>query len=363
MTERVTPIRLSDVAARAGVSLATASRSLTGTPGVSAALAGQVRGIAQEMGYVTNMHARSLAGGSASSIGLIVSEIGDPYFSEIASGLIGVATEHQRMVQISHAADPDAVLAQIRQLRAYRVGAIVLAGSGFSDSALEAAADAELASFQASGGRVAVIGRHHITADAVLPDNVAAGRSVGRHLLELGHQRIAIVAGPATLNAVADRVAGTLETIGPLEALGAAVSVTHHEFSRAGGAAGVAALVAAGMLGGRVDSRVDGDVDDPGPASAEVTAIVALSDVMALGVLAELRERGIRVPGDVSVVGFDDIQVAADVSLTTVRLPMAELGAAAMRMAMLEPASRPRRKTTGHELIVRASTAPPKAHA
>lgn len=347
MAERVAPLRLSDVAARAGVSLATASRSLTGTPGVSAAVAGHVRGIAQEMGYVTNMHARSLAGGTASSIGLIVSEIGDPYFSEIASGLIGVATEHQRMVQISHAGDPDAVLAQIRLLRAYRVGAIVLAGSGFSDPALEAAANAELASFQASGGRVAVIGRHHISADAVLPDNVAAGRSVGTYLLGLGHRRIAIVAGPATLNSVADRVTGTLEALGSLESPGASVSVTHHEFTRAGGAAGVAALVEAGLLGG------DG--------GGEVTAIIALSDVMALGVLAELRERGIRVPDDVSVVGFDDIPVAADVALTTVRLPMAELGAAALRMAMLEPASRPRRKTTGHELVVRASAAPPKA--
>jgi LacI family transcriptional regulator len=359
MAERVAPLRLSDVAARAGVSLATASRSLTGTPGVSAAVAGHVRGIAQEMGYVTNMHARSLAGGIASSIGLIVSEIGDPYFSEIASGLIGVATEHQRMVQISHAGDPDAVLAQIRLLRAYRVGAIVLAGSGFSDPALEAAANAELASFQASGGRVAVIGRHHISADAVLPDNVAAGRSIGTYLLGLGHRRIAIVAGPATLNSVADRVAGIIETLGTIETLGslekpgalespgASVSVTHHEFTRAGGAAGVAALVEAGLLGG------DG--------GGEVTAIIALSDVMALGVLAELRERGIRVPDDVSVVGFDDIPVAADVALTTVRLPMAELGAAALRMAMLEPASRPRRKTTGHELVVRASAAPPKA--
>jgi LacI family transcriptional regulator len=229
----------------------------------------------------------------------------------------------------------------------------VLAGSGFSDPALEAAANAELASFQASGGRVAVIGRHHISADAVLPDNVAAGRSVGTYLLGLGHRRIAIVAGPATLNSVADRVTGTLEALGTIEALGslespgASVSVTHHEFTRAGGAAGVAALVEAGLLGG------DG--------GGEVTAIIALSDVMALGVLAELRERGIRVPDDVSVVGFDDIPVAADVALTTVRLPMAELGAAALRMAMLEPASRPRRKTTGHELVVRASAAPPKA--
>ncbi|MET4781685.1 LacI family DNA-binding transcriptional regulator [Glaciihabitans sp. UYNi722] len=336
MAARGTTIRLADVAERAGVSLATASRSLTGTRGVSVTLAEHVREVATSMGYVTNMHARSLAGGGESSIGLIVSEIGDPYFAEIASGVIGVAAEHQRMVQISHAADPAAVLAQIRLLRAYRVGAIVLAGSGHIDPTMDAAADAELAAFQASGGRVAVVGRHHIAADAVLPDNVAAGRSIGQHLLELGHRRVALVAGPATLNTVADRLAGLREVLGD-----AVVSVSHQAFSRAGGTTGAAELLA---------------------LNRNVTAIVGLSDVMAIGVLATLRERGIRVPEDVSVAGFDDISVAADLSpaLTTARLPMAEIGTAALRLTMLDPASRPRRKAFSHELIVRESTGPPR---
>lgn len=334
MAERGTPVRLADVAERAGVSLATASRSLSGSAGVSLKLAEHVRGVAGSMGYVANMHARTLAGGGESSIGLIVSEIGDPYFAEIASGVIGVASENQRMVQISHASDPATVLAQIRLLRAYRVGAIVLAGSGHIDPAVDAAADAELRSFQASGGRVAVVGRHYIAADAVLPDNIAAGRSIARHLLELGHDRVALIAGPATLNTVADRLTGLHEELGD-----SVMWVSHHGFSRAGGAAGTAELL---------DARPD------------VTAIVALSDVMAIGVLATLRERGIRVPFDISVAGFDDIPVAADVSpaLTTARLPMAGIGAAALRLTMLEPASRPRRKTSGHELVVRESTGP-----
>jgi LacI family transcriptional regulator len=332
MAEKGNRVRLADVAERAGVSLATASRSLSGSTGVSAKLAEQVRAVATSMGYVADMHARSLAGGAESSIGLIVTEIGDPYFSEIASGVIGVADESQQRVQICHAADSTAVLAQIRLLRAYRVGAIVLAGSGYVDPEAESVIDAELALYQAAGGRVAVIGRHQITADAVLPDNSAAGRSIGQHLLDLGHRRIGVVAGPAGLNTVADRLDGLRQVLGST-----IVSTTHHPFSRAGGASGAAELLDA----------------QPG-----VTAIVALNDVMAIGVLATLRERGVPVPSEISVVGFDDIPMAADVSpaLTTVRLPMSEIGAAALRLAALPPLPRPRRKSTGHELIVREST-------
>ena len=334
MVERGKPIRLSDVAERAKVSLATASRSLAGTTGVSPQLAEHVREVASSMGYVTNMHARTLAGRGESSIGLIVSEIRDPYFAEIATGVIEVATESQRVVQICHASDPQTLLAQIRLLRAYRVGAIVLAGSGHVDPAVDAATDAELASFQASGGRVAVIGRHHLAADAVLPDNVAAGRSIARHLLELGHRRIAVIAGPATLNTVVDRLTGLREVIGD-----AIVSVTNHPFSRSGGSEGAAEVL---------------------DAHPEVTAIVALSDDMALGALATLRERGVPVPAIVSVVGFDDIPVAADVApaLTTARLPMAEIGAAALSLTMLDPSPLMRRKQSTHELIVRESTGP-----
>ena len=87
--------RLIDVAVEAGVSIATASRALSGTPGVSPTVAEQVRRVADELGYVTNMHARSLAGGTTGAIGLVVHEIGDPYFSEIASGVLRVAAEEE----------------------------------------------------------------------------------------------------------------------------------------------------------------------------------------------------------------------------------------------------------------------------
>jgi LacI family transcriptional regulator len=86
-----------------------------------------------------------------------------------------------------------------------------------------------------------------------------------------------------------------------------------------------------------------------------------LTDVMAMGALAVLREAGRKVPAEVSVMGFDDVPVAADLApaLTTIRLPMAEMGAIALELTLRPPATRPRRRRTGHELVVRDSTAPP----
>ena len=158
--------RLIDVAVEAGVSIATASRALSGTPGVSPSVAEQVRRVANELGYVTNMHARSLAGGTTSAIGLVVHEIGDPYFSEIASGVLRVAAEEELTVQICHTGrDPETELRQVRTLVANRVGAILIAGSGFVDPAVEAPVRDELQRYTEAGGRVAVIGRHHLRAD------------------------------------------------------------------------------------------------------------------------------------------------------------------------------------------------------
>jgi len=333
-------LRLVDVAQRAGVSIATASRALSGSIGVSESVAEHVRGVARELGYVVNVHARTLAGGPSSSIGLIVHEIGDPYFAEIASGVLRVATDQGRTVQICHTGrDPENELAQIRSLIANRVGAIIVAGSGFVDAAAQAGAKEELTAFQASGGRVAVIGRHHLNADAVLPDNVGGGRSVGEHVLSLGHRRIALAVGSRGMTTIADRLEGIEQA---LRATGMSVDdlpVVEAAFTRAGG------KVAAERI---VDEHPD------------VTAIIALNDDMAIGVLSVLRSRGIPVPGRVSVTGFDDVAVAEDLSpsLTTVRLPMAEMGETALQLALKPQPSRPRRKTTKHELIVRDSTGP-----
>lgn len=343
VSEKRTALRLQDVAEEAGVSIATASRSLTGSPGVSESVAVRVREVAHRLGYVANVHARSLAAGTSRSIGLVVHEIGDPYFSEIASGVLRVAAREGLTVQICHTGrDPERELDQIRMLVAHRVGAIIIAGSGFVDPALQAAAKADLQAYRAAGGRVAVVGRHHHGVDAVLPENVPGGRAIAAHLLGLGHRRMAIVSGWRGLTTIADRLTGAEEAYAAAGLDFVTVPVIEAQFTREGGKAAAQRILA----------------EHPG-----VTAVLALNDDMAIGVLSVLRSRGISVPERMSVSGFDDVSVAEDLSpsLTTVRLPMVAMGEQALEFALRDATTRPRRRVASHELIVRDSTAPPPA--
>lgn len=338
-----TALRLQDVAEAAGVSMATASRSLSGAPGVSESVAERVRGVARDMGYVANIHARSLAGGASRTVGLVVHEIGDPYFSEIASGVLRVGSRQGLMVQICHTGrDPQQELAQLRMLIANRVDTIIVAGSGFVDASMQAAARADLQAFRRAGGRVAVIGRHHLGVDAVLPDNADGARAVAGHLLELGHRRIAVATGSRILTTVADRLAGVAAAFDAAGLDFSGVPVVEAEFTRAGGKVAAERILA----------------EHP-----DVTAMLAVNDDMAIGILSVLRARGVAVPAEVSITGFDDVAVAGDLSpsLTTVRLPMAEMGEQALLLALKEPGARPRRRPVGAELVVRGSTSRPPA--
>jgi LacI family transcriptional regulator len=333
-------LRLVDVAERAGVSLATASRALAGREGVSEEVARRVRQVSEELGYVANPYARTLAGGASSTVGLVVHQVDDPYFAEIASGVIEVASEVGLFVQICHSGrDPEQELRELRHLVAQRVGVILIAGSGYNDQRVEAAARAELSAFQNHRGRVAVIGRHALGVDAVLPDNEAGGRALAEHLLDLGHRRIAVAAGTAGLTTVVDRLAGVSSALQQHGLSLDDLPVVHSDFTRDGGR-----LAAEQILRDH----------------QETTAIIALNDAMAIGVLSTLRAHRVAVPDRMSVVGFDDVAVAADLapSLTTIRLPMTEMGRMALTLALKPPAARPRRRSTGHALVVRDSTGP-----
>ncbi|MCG5214050.1 LacI family DNA-binding transcriptional regulator [Streptosporangium sp. KLBMP 9127] len=341
MEDRPSTPRLVDVARAAGVSLATASRALTGSNGVSATLAAHVQAVAAQVGYVPNSHARALAGGQVSTVGLIVHDVGDPYFAEIARGVLREAESRGYTAMISQTErDPRAELSRIRGLRAQRVNSIVLAGSGYIQPSAETAA--ELVSFRAAGGRVAVIGRHHLPVDAVLPDNRAGGVAAMGHLLELGHRRIGVISGPEQLTTVEDRLRGLREAAQAHGLAWESIPVTCGDFTREGGAA-----AAARLLG-----------EHPG-----LTAVAALNDPMAVGALSWLLHDGRRIPAQISVMGFDDIPVAVDVypGLTTIRLPMITMGRKALELVLQPSAARPRRRRTGHELVIRASTGPAPA--
>ncbi|BBZ03339.1 LacI family transcriptional regulator [Mycolicibacterium chitae] len=336
---RQAPARLIDVAEKAGVSLTTASFAMSGRPGVSEAVAERVRAIAAELGYVPNMQARSLASGASSTLGLVVHDIADPYFAEIASAIVASAADLGLTVQICQSSrDPEQEITQVRALVASRVRALIMAGSGrIGENGSRATYD-ELERFQSTGGRVAMIGRHRTPLDAVVPDNTAGGTLIGAHLRELGHTRVGVVAGPQDLASAVDRLGGVTAALSE-GVKGVQIFVEHSEFDHAGGAAAAERLLS----------------DHP-----DITALVALNDSMAVGVLATIRRRGLEVPGDISVTGFDDIRVAADLGpgLTTAVVPLHQIGTTAVTLAMKQPASRPRRIQVPVELVVRGSTGP-----
>jgi LacI family transcriptional regulator len=200
---------------------------------------------------------------------------------------------------------------------------------------------AELRAFRATGGHVACISYHNLPVDAVLPENTGGSAAMARALFELGHRRFAVITGPPALTTVRHRFRGFVEG---LRDAGVALTDDHvlaGDFSRDGGYAAAIELIDRGL---------------------DATAIFVFSDVMAIGVLSAMRDRGVDVPGQVSVAGFDDIPVVRDLtpSLTTVRLPMVELGIRAMMLALEErPAGRRRIEHVPAEVILRASTGPP----
>jgi LacI family transcriptional regulator len=326
-------------------------------------LAGRVQAAAERLGYVSNPHAQALARARSSTVGLIVHEVTDPYFAAIAAGAMHAA--HAEGVMVMMAAtfrDPELELDYLSRLRAQGARGVLLAGSGSTDPRVEARLAEAIAAFTREGGRVAAIGaRPDAAVDAVVPANAAGARAALEHLRGLGHRRIGVVSGPETLRTVRERLdglGGTVDERGAGGANAAELQVVAADFTREGG------RVAARRL---LESYDGGDRDGGGRNEPPVTAIIALNDLMAAGVLAAAREAGRAVPAELSVIGFDDLPFAADLgpALSTVRLPLRQMGERAMELLLADPGPEPepRTVTVPTELVVRASTAPPPTSA
>lgn len=333
---------ISDVARRAGVSPASVSRALNGSRRMDSSLKERVVAAARELDYLPNPHAQALARSQDASIGVIVHDVSDPYFSEIVRGMLAAPEAVGRMLLICDSRrDPERELSYVAHFRALRSQAIVLAASGREDRTFAARMASEVLSFEAAGGRVAFIGRHHTPGDTVLPDNAGGGRALAMKLVELGHSRIGVILGPLHLTTTSDRLAGFRAGLREAGVALPAEALAQGDFTRRGGAEAVGELLRR----------------DPG-----LTAVWAMNDVMAVGALTALADAGVDVPGRLTVCGFDDIPVAADVAprLTTVRIPMAELGERALRLA-LGPGDRDiGTEQVPAEVIVRESSGPPR---
>lgn len=342
-------VTLQHVADRAGLSLATASRVLNGGKRiVGDATASRIRRAATELGYVSNGPAQALARSTTTVVGLVVHEVDDPYFASIACGAMKVAAQHGMLTTLANTFhDPEREIDYVRRLQAQRVRGLLLAGSGVLTAGHADALGEALSSFAIGGGQVALISDHALPYPSVLPANGRGGAQVARHVHDLGHRSVGIITGPANLSTVRDRLAGFADAWTAHGLDFAAVPITAGEFTRSGGYSAMLELAAR----------------DP-----SITAVFALNDLMAIGAMAAVTEGlGYEVPGDVSVVGFDDLWVAEDlrVPLTTVRLPLEEMGAAAMGLLLnaadAHAVQRPRNVHVPVDLVVRSSTGPVKS--
>ncbi|MFD9943682.1 LacI family DNA-binding transcriptional regulator [Nonomuraea sp. NPDC059023] len=327
-------VTLEDVARQAGVSLATASRVLNGsTRQVGAGLRARVEQAADELGYRANIAAQTLARGASNVIGIVVHDLTDPYFAALADGVMRAAAGEGLLVMVGTThRDPEQEIAYVATLNAQRVRAVLLVGSRLDDPEVTGRLRAELDRYLSSGGRVACVGQDLLGVDTVAPANGEGAAALARSLAELGHRRFAVLAGPPGLMTAADRCAGFVTA---LEQLGLPrPRIVHGPFDRDGG------------------YRAAQETGD-------ATCVFAVNDVMAVGALAAYRERGVRVPEDVSVAGFDDIATLRDhaPALTTVRLPLADMGARALELA-LTSADKPVVEPVRGEVVLRESVRP-----
>lgn len=333
---------ITDVARRAGVSTATVSRVLNRNYPVSDGVRQRVLEAVRDLGYVANAHARALLTSTSGTVGVILHDVSDPYFAEIVRGIQEVAAREDRLVVICNSLrEPGREITYIEMLRAHRVDAIIMAGGHILDDEYLMALREQALQLRAQGSRLVLCGRHPVRADAVVPDNRAGASRLARHLLELGHRRIAHVAGPANLSTTQDRLDGYRGALDSYDVEEDPALVVTGDFTREGGYEATERLLAAGVA---------------------FTAIAAANDLAAVGVLACLRDHGLRVPGDVSVAGFDDLPVARDVTpaLTTVRVPMVEMGRRSMRLALRGPDAPYELVRLRTELVQRLSAAGPR---
>ncbi|GLY07676.1 MULTISPECIES: LacI family DNA-binding transcriptional regulator [Actinoplanes] len=326
-------VTLREVAAAAGVSVATASRVLGGSSRtVGGENARRVLEAAAALRYTVDVSARAMRRKS-DAIALVADDLTTPSIAQVVAAMERRARAVDAFVTVSATrGDPARQLETVRTLCAFRPRALVITSSWTATTAYGARLAEELFAYERRGGRVVTYGDLDTPFDAIGVDDHGSARLVGEHLAATGHRRIVVLGGTRDRTFAAARVRGFTEGLG-----GGDVRVVDCEVSREGGYAATARLIAAGL--------------------GETGALVAVNDLVAIGALSACRAAGVDVPGRLSVTGFDDIPLAADVTprLTTVAIPFAEIGARCIQLA-LTPGRAPERQRVTGTLVVRDST-------
>jgi DNA-binding LacI/PurR family transcriptional regulator len=324
-----------DIAARAGVSKSLVSRALRGDPEVAPARRSEVQRIARELGYRPNSAARTLVQRRSHAVGVLVNDLHNPFFPELLDGVFAEAASHgMRPPIVTGARDPRDEASAIDDLLELRPDGIVLASPMIRADAIEAASRRVPLVVTSDDVRVPGI-------DIVRTDDAGGARLAVDHLVGLGHAAIAAIAGP-DVHTARQRLRGYVAAMRD-HGLGPQVRIVRGDHTEEGGRAGALALLADG---------------------SPPTAILAPNDLAALGVLHALATAGLAVPGDVSVIGFDDIAIASlrHIDLTTVAQQRAEIGALAVRRLVARLANPTRtgtRTVLAASLVERSTTEPP----
>nr|WP_163229039.1 LacI family DNA-binding transcriptional regulator [Bifidobacterium aerophilum] len=319
-----------DVAAKAGVSIATASRVLNGsTRKVRNDSYVKVMEAAKKLNYRPNAYAQAVAKGTAPNIVLLVSDISDPYFASVSQGVVKAAGEQGISVTIGVAAGPKEELEAVRKATATRPRGIIISESEYVDAPERAALEAELRQYEAAGGRAVFILNRNLPFPAVDVANEVGARAIAKLVVDSGYTRPAILKGDDNHRSSRERLAGVMDVLGKAGIAVDPAAIANGRFSRTEGYAAVMQMARTGLLTAGDHAAYDG---------AGVDVIIALNDVMGIGAMTALRANGIEPGKDVGVTGFGDIPYSADVhpSLTTVHLPLAEMGQAAVDCVMAD---------------------------
>lgn len=327
-----------DVAAAAGVSLGTVSNVLNRPDRVSARTREKVERAMRELGFVRNESARQLRAGRSSVVAYVMLDATNPFFTDVAQGIEGAAEEADLSLFICNSDQrQDREHAYLRRLQQQRVQGILITPVDPQDPALDEVAR--------QGTPVVIVDRVRDvdTHCSVAVDDLLGGRIAVEHLLDLGHERIAFVGGPERIGQVRDRRTGARAA---LESAGRSpdeLVVIDTD----------ALTVAEGRNAGE---RIAGM-----PRGSRPTAAFCANDLLALGLLQQCVALGLRVPDDLAIVGYDDIEFAsaAAVPLTSVRQPRRDLGRTAAELLLDEatnPAHTHQQVLFTPALVARAST-------
>ena len=328
---------IKDVARLAGVSVGTVSNVLNRPDRVSDETVARVRAAIDELAFVRNDAARQLRVGRSSTVGLIVLDVRNPFFTDLARGAADRAAAAGLSVLLGNSDDdPAREAAYLDLFEEQRVHGVLISPIGDVTERLER--------LRERGTPAVLVDRSGDDTgfSSVSVDDVAGGYLAVRHLIELGRSRIAFLGGPLDIRQVTDRLEGARRAVA--ESPGVSLEV----------------ITATGLS--VIDGRRAGDEIAARSASSRPDAIFTANDLIAVGVLQALVMSGrLRVPDDIALVGYDDIDFAsaAIVPLTSVRQPSHLIGATALELlldATTDPPAAPRDVVFQPELVVRAST-------